>query len=284
MRTDLKTPVTMWLMRTGAALRRRRGAFPISSVALEISQHCNRRCSYCPVATAPKPTENIDPALFQQIIGQLAAHGFDGKIKYHFFNEPLLNKDLETLVAYAHAHLPRARNVIYTNGDALTERRARSLFDAGVERFFVTDHGGRKQTPFVAARGTRSRWSRSGVTVRTIGRDTFLFNRGGLLDLSRTRQFSYCAYPAYEAVIDIHGNVLMCCNDYHGAHVFGNVRETPLLEIWESEAMRRTREELLRGVFRAEMCQHCVAGDFDPTTATSSIPMPVTPQRTRSSG
>ena len=122
------------------------------------------------------------------------------------------------------------RNVIYTNGDVLTERRARSLFDAGVDRFIVTDHGGRERTPFVANAGSRWRWSRSRVTVRTIGRRTFLFNRGGLLDLGRVRQFAYCAYPAYEAVIDINGNVVMCCNDYHSTHVFGNVRQTPLLD------------------------------------------------------
>ena len=80
MRTDLKTPVTMWLMRRSAARRRRRGACPISSVAIEINQHCNRRCVYCPVSTAPKPTENIDEALFRDIVGQLAGIGFDGKI------------------------------------------------------------------------------------------------------------------------------------------------------------------------------------------------------------
>jgi radical SAM protein with 4Fe4S-binding SPASM domain len=260
MRTDLKTPLTMWLMRRSASWRRRRGACPISSVAIEINQHCNRRCGYCPVSTAPKPAGDIDRDLFAEIVGQLADARFDGKIKYHFFNEPLLNEALEELVASARARVPQARNVVYTNGDALTETRARALFAAGVDRFIVTDHGGRSRTPFVAAAGSRWRWSRSGVTVRTIGAQSYLFNRGGLLDLVRTRQFAYCAYPAYEAVIDMRGNVLMCCNDYQGTHVFGNVRQEPLLRIWESEAMRRTRDDLLRGVFTAAMCQHCVAG------------------------
>jgi 2-deoxy-scyllo-inosamine dehydrogenase (SAM-dependent) len=275
---DLKTPVTMWLMRA-SAYRRQGRACPISSIAIEISQHCNRRCTYCPVSTAPKPVERIDRALFQEIVEQLAAAGFDGKIKYHFFNEPLLNKDLEALVAFARARVPRARNVIYTNGDLLTERRARRLFAAGVDRFIVTDHGGRALTPFVVSAGSRWRWSRSGVTIRTIDRRTFLFNRGGLLDLARTRHFGFCAYPAYEAVINIDGNVLMCCNDYHGAHVFGNVQETPLIEIWESEPMRRVREELMRGVFRREMCQHCVAGTLADAAAPRSTtqPLPLLP-------
>jgi radical SAM protein with 4Fe4S-binding SPASM domain len=259
MRRDLKTPVTMWLMRA-SAFRRRRRACPISSVAIEVSQHCNRRCSYCPVSSSPKPVGFIDPALFRDLVEQLAGAGFDGKIKYHFFNEPLLNKGLEELVACARARLPRVRNIIYTNGDLLTERRARRLFAAGVDRFFVTDHGGRRPTAFVRSVGSRWRWSRSGVTVRTITNRTFLFNRGGLLDLEKTRQFAFCAYPAYEAVVDIAGNVLMCCNDYGGKHVFGNVRQTPLVEIWGSEAMRQARDELMRGVFTRDMCRDCVAG------------------------
>jgi radical SAM protein with 4Fe4S-binding SPASM domain len=267
MRTDLKTPLTMWLMHASQAYRRRRGLCTISSVAIEVNQHCNRRCRYCPVSAAPKPRDTMDMALFREIVDQLAAAAFDGKIKYHFFNEPLLNRNLETLVSYARARLPRVRSVIYTNGDLLTERRAARLFAAGVDRFIVTDHGGRPRTPFVESVGSAGRWSRSRVTVRTIGRGTFLFNRGGLLDLSRTRQFTFCSYPAYEAVIDIDGNVLMCCNDYHGAHVFGNVRDARLIEIWESEAMRRTRQELLHGVFRSKMCQHCVAGT--PSDAAS---------------
>jgi radical SAM protein with 4Fe4S-binding SPASM domain len=264
MARDLKTPVTMWLMRQSAAWRRARGACPISSVAIEVNQHCNRRCGYCPVSSAPKPAADIDHALFAAIVRQLVDAKFDGKIKYHFFNEPLLNPALEELVAHAHASLPHVRNVIYTNGDALTDARAQSLFAAGVTRFVVTDHGGRERTPFVATAGSRWRWSRSGVTVRTIGERSFLFNRGGLLDLVRTRQFAYCAYPAYEAVIDMRGNVLMCCNDYQGEHVFGNVQEQPLLQIWESPTMQRARDELLRGVFTSAMCQHCVEGTPAP--------------------
>lgn len=268
---DVQTRVTMWLMRQSALRRRRRGACPISSVAIEINQQCNRRCGYCPVSTAPKPAADIDQGLFLEIVRQLAAARFDGKIKYHFFNEPLLNEDLETLVSAARVRLPKVRNVIYTNGDALTERRARSLFAAGVDRFIVTDHGGRSRTPFVAAEGSRWRWSRSRVTVRTIGPRTFLFNRGGLLALPRTRRFAYCSYPAYEAVIDLHGNVLMCCNDYHASNIFGNVREQPLLKIWESETMRGAREDLLRGVFKAAICQHCVDGTVAPTVQPVQI-------------
>jgi GTP 3',8-cyclase len=257
---DVKTRLTMWLMRTIAAHRKRNNLCPISSVAIEVNQHCNRRCGYCPVSIAPKPVREIDRDLFGEIIRQLQEMRFDGKIKYHFYNEPLLHKELETLVAHARACLPKARNIIYTNGDALSGERARSLFAAGVRQFIVTDHGGRTPTLFVRTAKSRIQFRWSKVIVRTIDAQTFLFNRGGLLDLTRTRRFRYCAYPAYEVIVDISGNVRMCCNDYFGVHSFGNILETPLRQIWESEALAGLRQELLKGIFRLDICRNCVAG------------------------
>jgi GTP 3',8-cyclase len=268
---DVRTAVTMWLMRAFAARRHRRKLCPIASVAIEVSQHCNRRCGYCPVSFAPKPIEYMDRELFDEIIRQLEEMRYDGKIKYHFYNEPLLHKDLETLVAHAGLHLPRARSIIYTNGDALSEQRARSLFAAGVRQIIVTDHGGRVPTAFVQAARSRLQFRWSKVIVRTINRSTFLFNRGGILDLARTRRFSYCAYPSYEVVIDIRGNVLMCCNDFYGAHAFGNVLQTELLQIWESEPMSRLRKELLQGVFRLPMCRNCVTGALAEYPAEAAL-------------
>jgi hypothetical protein len=178
---------------------------PDSSVAIEVNQHCNRRCHYCPVSRDLKPAADLGWSLFSRIIDQLDELRFDGTLKYHLFNEPLLNPHLEALVAHATERLPRAKSVIYTNGDALTRKRAQSLFAAGVRRFVVTDHGGRAPRSVVkeAQRRIRTPWST--VWVRTIGDSAFLFNRGGLVDIARARQFDYCAYPAYEAVIDIAG-------------------------------------------------------------------------------
>jgi cyclic pyranopterin phosphate synthase len=258
--TDFKTPVAMWLMLAGAAIRKRWKPCPISSVAIEVNQHCNRRCGYCPVSADPKPSKYIRRDLFDDIIRQLEEMQYDGKIKYHFYNEPLLHRGLETLIAHATLRLPRAKSVIYTNGDALTEARARSLFSAGVRQFIVTDHGGRSPTSFVRSASQRPHFRWSKVHVRSFNSQSFLFSRGGVMPLPRIRQFDYCSFPAYEAVIDIEGNLLMCCNDFDRAHSFGNVLQKPLIEIWESDAMTRLREDLLRGVFTAPMCRSCAVG------------------------
>ena len=82
--------------------------------------------------------------VFAEIVAQLRQIRFRGFLTYHFFNEPLLNRDLETLVRHASQQLPKARHVIFTNGDLLTSARATSLLSAGVDLLIVTDHGGRR--------------------------------------------------------------------------------------------------------------------------------------------
>jgi radical SAM protein with 4Fe4S-binding SPASM domain len=230
---------------------------PISVVAIETTQHCNRRCHYCPVSFDAKPVRAMEPGVFREIIGQLASIRFHGRLTYHFYNEPLLNADLEKLVAYAARYLSGVDHVIYSNGDLLTTERAESLFAAGVTKFVVTDHGGKELTEPVLRAKRRPRSLGSRIQFRRYTPDTALFNRGGLVKVENQRKLKYCAYPAYELIIDVDGNVILCCNDYYGSHQFGNVMEMPILDIWNSASMSQLRNRLLRGHFDLPICQVC---------------------------
>ena len=230
---------------------------PISVVSIETTQHCNRRCTYCPVSSDPKPVRAMELRVFREIIGQLASIKFHGRLTYHFYNEPLLNSDLEKLVEYAARCLSGVDHVIYSNGDLLTAERAASLFDAGVTKFVVTDHGGKELTEPVRRAKRRPRILPSRIQFRRYTPDTALFNRGGLVKVENQRKLKYCAYPAYEMIIDVDGNVILCCNDYYASHQFGNVMQTPILEIWHSTAMSQLRDRLLRGHFDLPICKVC---------------------------
>jgi len=142
-RKDL-TPLVMFVMKWISVWLRVTKRCPIYSVAIETTQHCNRRCNYCPVSIDPKPRKFMNFQVFAEIVAQLRQIRFRGFLTYHFFNEPLLNRDLETLVRHASQQLPKARHVIFTNGDLLTSARAASLLSAGVDLLIVTDHGGRR--------------------------------------------------------------------------------------------------------------------------------------------
>jgi radical SAM protein with 4Fe4S-binding SPASM domain len=230
---------------------------PIAVVAIETTQHCNRRCGYCPVSHDPKPTRAMELQVFEEIIRQLAAIKFHGRLTYHFYNEPLLNRNLEKLVAYAAHRLPTASHVIYTNGDLLTTERLASLSAAGVTKFVVTDHGGGKLTEPVRRAARTPKLFRSYIKFRRYTPDTSLFNRGGLVQIENQRKLKYCAYVAYEMVIDVEGNVILCCNDYYGGQRFGNVMKTPILDIWYSPEMTQLRTRLMAGHFDLPICRTC---------------------------
>src|SRR6185503_19647429 len=85
----------------------------------------------------------MDDRIFERLVDQLAAIDFSGKFSYHFYNEPLLRKDLERLAAYVFERLPRVFQLLYTNGDFLTDERYRTLKAAGIDHFLITRHDGR---------------------------------------------------------------------------------------------------------------------------------------------
>jgi len=263
------TTLKMFLMKWISVWLKITNGCPILSVAIETTQHCNRRCTYCPVSIDPKPRRTMKFEIFKEIINQLALIGFRGYLTYHFFNEPLLNRDLEKLVQHASHHLPKARHVIFTNGDLLTSQRARSLFASGVSLFLVTNHGGRGLTEFVQQ--IEHAWwiFHPRIWFRRLTHDRSLFNRGGLVEVTRPRRFSYCSYLAYEMVIDVDGNVVLCCNDYYGNTQFGNVMRTPILNIWNSSSMSNLRKRLLQGEFDLPICRRCSG----VTEVLNSVPL-----------
>ena len=234
---------------------------PISAVAIEINTHCHRRCSYCPVSSEPKPRILMSRGLFEEIISQLCDCKFSGRLMYHFYNEPLLRRDLEYLVSYAKKFLPKVKLVIYTSGDQLSRSRANSLFQAGVDQFVVTDHGRKALTPPVEEAARKWPVFRRKIRYRSFTDESKLFNRGGLILVKNQRRFSYCAYPAFEVVIDVNGNVLLCCNDFLGKYKFGNITDVSLINIWNSKEMTSVRRDLLTGNFNLNICQKCVGID-----------------------
>src|SRR5947209_6778178 len=111
-----------------------------SVVEIEVGVRCNRTCSYCPNGTIGPSASSalMELGLYTRVVSQLGEIEFCGRLSFHFYNEPLMRKDLESLVSIARGTLPFAHLVLYTNGDLLTDARYRGLLDAGIDFFIVT--------------------------------------------------------------------------------------------------------------------------------------------------
>lgn len=219
-----------------------------SVVEMEVNSRCNRRCHYCPVSVLPTPKTDryMKATVFDRIISELVRVGFSGKMSFHLFNEPLLHRGLEGMVACVAKSLPRVYQLLFTNGDLLTDERYARLKTAGVDHFIVTRHG------FTAIA------NRPDQTVQ-FPPDLVLANRGGFFAPLAEPLNVPCFAPTDMLILTIEGDVLLCCDDANREHVFGNIMQTSLEEIWFSPRFVSVRNILSAGK-RAEgpaICRGC---------------------------
>lgn len=66
-----------------------------------------------------------------------------------------------------------------------------------------------------------------------------------------------CVRPFRFLNVNWKGDVILCCNDYHGDITFGNVMETPLVESWNSDKMNAFRVAMLAKDRDVAMCRGC---------------------------
>lgn len=188
----------------------------------------------------------MEDAVFDRLLAELSAFDFDGRFSYHFYNEPLIRKDLHNLVARARQALPRSNQVLFTNGDLLTQARYEELVAAGIDKFIVTRHDDSDVQP-------RAR------QVVLKGSELQLSNRGGLMGFDSGPLQLPCYSPDEMLIVTVCGDVVLCYEDAERKHVLGNIMERPLSEIWEHEQLQRWRVRLRAGdrAGVTPMCAKC---------------------------
>jgi cyclic pyranopterin phosphate synthase len=245
---DLELPLRRWVLPDR-----------FHRVEVETDSRCNRACGFCPVAVAPRAAHRMPEELFFRIVDQLVDLGFVGRFSPHFYGEPLADPRLPRLLAGVHARLPRARLVVYTNGDLLSPERARALLDAGVSLFVVThEHG--PPAAWLRAEATLSRAERRRFLVRAFADAVPApFNRGGTVDFGGAElRMKACIAPASTVVVDAWGKVRLCPNDYQGEVEWGDLSVETLGEVWRKPGYVALRRALLRGEFTLPICRRCV--------------------------
>ena len=223
-----------------------------SVVEVEVNSRCNRKCSYCPVSLLPIPTvpRYMDRKIFQKLLSELARIEFSGRLSYHFYNEPLLRRDLADLVRQTSESLPKAMQVLYTNGDLLTDERYASLIAAGIKQIVVTSHDSKpyKERP---------------QQIVLFPKMLHLTNRGGVMTNLPTPDADLLTQPCYAPtemlIVTITGDVVLCYEDAERNLVMGNIMEQPIDEIWFSPRFVHLRTMLREGKreLASPICKAC---------------------------
>lgn len=242
-------------------------AAQLKNVEIEINSRCNRRCSYCPVSISPNPDvpKLMPDSIVDRIIDELKAIAYAGRVSYHFYNEPLLRKDLESIVARFRVGVPRAHQVLYTNGDHLTDTRYNALRDAGIDFFVITAHDGKPHPP------------REHQVVQ-FTEDLELTNRGGAMKHIQMGGSSprgkRCFAPSEMLIVTVTGDVVLCYEDAFRKHVMGSIVGQSLPDIWLGEPFKRLRNQLATGDRSiTDICRKCTnVAHTEPGSSARSEP------------
>jgi radical SAM protein with 4Fe4S-binding SPASM domain len=231
-----------------------------SIIEMETTTECNRRCVYCPQYTHDRGKNLMSEDLFKKIIDELASINFIGRVSPHFYGEPLLDKRLPDLVKYIREKLPFSNIVIFSNGDLLTTELFHKLINSGVTLFWITIHGqtmSKNMNQLMDYVKDKPQLKEK-IAVFKITPETPLFNRGGLVEPDVKIRFKKCRDPSDVVSVDHQGNVVLCCNDYLGSVIFGNLNNESLIQIWKKPYYKKVRKNIREGIFELEICKNCV--------------------------
>lgn len=247
-----------------------------SIIEFNIIGSCNRNCAFCPVSNPDvytKTNDGLDIELFEKIIKDLHEINYEGKILFSAFSEPLLHKKVEELVSIAKKYLPKVRVEMVSNGDLLTGKKLKKLYESGLDTINISMYDGSHQIEYFNnirieagvpedAIVLRRRYYENGNYGITIS------NRVGLVDSNEFRDENeisitelplkeVCYYPFYMILVDYNGDVLLCPHDWNKTLKFGNLKNEKLFDIWRGKALNGIRQKLTQCNRNFGACKHC---------------------------
>ncbi|MEW6746857.1 MAG: radical SAM protein [Planctomycetota bacterium] len=260
-------------------------SYRLTSLNVEVTNHCNLRCTICPVNRGMERKKRfIDPALFRKVIDATPSLEF---ILPFQWGEPLLHPEIGGMIRYAAAR--RLRVFLTTNGTLLDEERCEELCTSGLTRLTISIDGNEGTHAEIRDVPLQEIRERTAVLrrIRDRLRSPMRIDVSMVLDTETRAAYAeyleeWCnlvdrvqAIPRLDSserhtrcrelwrgtlVVLADGRVTPCCPDFEGKLAIGSARESSPDEIFRGGAMRRLREAHVSGCF-PEICRFC--GEYD---------------------
>jgi MoaA/NifB/PqqE/SkfB family radical SAM enzyme len=280
-------PVRSLLLRTG---RERAPRWP-DIVQIESTNLCNAKCVFCPRDEMHRRQGVMDFDLYRKVVDECVTLGIT-HVRVHNYGEPFLDKQLVEKVRYAKSKGIAEVGMI-SNGSLITEDLARGMIDAGLDAINISVDASGKEV-FEATR-LHLKYDDVIQNVRTLARlrnesgrthpklilsfvrqnnsaeeanfikewsqiadkihITDLHNWAGTLNATSDVQFPcYRLWLTFTVLWD--GRVSMCCADFDGRHVFGDLKSQSIAEVWNSPLYMAARRQHLESG-GPEICRSC---------------------------
>ncbi|MBW8713927.1 MAG: radical SAM protein [Acidobacteria bacterium] len=280
-------PVRRILLATG---RDRAPRMP-EIVQIESTNICNAKCVFCPRDEMQRRQGIMTVELFRKIVDECADLGIT-HIRMHNYGEAFMDRKLVEKVRYAKQKGIREVGMI-SNGSLITEPVARGMIDAGLDAINISVDASGKEV-FEATRiglkydkvianierllrlRTESGKRRPKLILSFVRQNnsadeaafiehwrsiadkihvTDLHNWAGTLNTESDVNYP-CYRPWLTFTVLWDGRVSLCCADFDGKTILGNLNTQTIAEVWNAEPYRNVRREHLESG-GPEVCRAC---------------------------
>jgi len=236
-------------------------------VEIETINRCNNTCTFCPVNrdVDTRPFKLMDEQLFISIINQLREIGYSGKIGLFSNNEPLLDNRIFEFARITRETLPSVHLFILTNGLLLTIEKLELLMKH-IDKLIIDNYDDNlnltKPAQEIYNYCLKNKVYQGKIKIWLRKKDEILTNRAGQAkNRSKIKPLrSSCIYPFAQLIIRPDGKVSLCCNDALGQMTMGDLTKEKIIDVWNGETFRQTREKLLNGRQYVSLCSLCDSG------------------------
>jgi len=260
-------------------------------VQIESTNICNAKCVFCPRDDMHRRQGVMSFELFTKIVDECVALGIT-HVRMHNYGEAMIDKRLVEKVAYAKAKGIREVGMI-SNGSLITETTARGLIEAGLDAINISVDAGGKEVFESTRIGLKYDKVIAGIE-RLVRIRAEVGKRRPKLILSFVRQNNSADEQAFiehwRAVADkIHvtelhnwagtlntesdvnypcyrpwltftvlwdGRVSLCCADFDGSTILGDLSTSTIQDIWNAEPYRDARRQHLANG-GPDICRSC---------------------------
>lgn len=278
-------------------------------IDVETSSQCNRRCTYCPNSYNDRLTSNrfMPDNVYSGLIYDLHTIGYEKELHFVGYNEPMLHLDnLLGRLSLARKMLPRARLIVFTNGDYLKKPELEKLISVGVSQITISVHlpvnrqyvdgeifnrinkiAKRLATPirplsYVKDVMICAQLVHPGIDIliQQTDYERYGSNRAGTLDTVGQKidaRRSACQLPIHQFIVGHEGAVVPCCvmvsdDARNGKYIVGHVgRKSTIFDIYSSRRFVAWRQSLFNLRPKETPCDKCNEGVSNPLNNEPSM-------------